>query len=402
MTTTDVAIVGGGPAGAWAARRLALAGARVAVFDGSHPREKRCGGGLTARAVALVSDAVSLQDLDGLAVSLFRLETATGDRHATSVTLNSPASQGAPLVVVSRARLDGALVAAAVQAGAAIVKERVVDVEVGSDRVRLRTASGTHDASFVVGADGVTSLVRRRLGAPFTRSQLVSAAGFYVHTSHGSEAVIRFGGDRPGYLWALPRHECLAVGIGAPAGMVTSAQLQSEAAAWLHEAGLAGAGRLEPYAWPIPSLAVDDLDQQRPADDRWALVGDAAGLADALTGEGIYYALRSGELIASALVASRERPASRYLAGLARQLYPELRRAAALRARFFTPAFIALLVRALADSPAIRTVMVDLIMGAQPYRGLRGRLLRTGELTLAWRLLALLLREQPTVVPPTG
>src|SRR5436190_17524519 len=57
-TASDVVVAGGGPAGCWTARTLALAGARVAIVDGSHPREKPCGGGVTGRALALVGDAL--------------------------------------------------------------------------------------------------------------------------------------------------------------------------------------------------------------------------------------------------------------------------------------------------------------------------------------------------------
>src|ERR1700756_1679531 len=115
----DAAIVGAGPAGAWAAERLARAGARVTIFDPTHPREKPCGGGVTGRALALVGDA-----LDGapLAVSVIGrarfIERATG--RSVLVPLETQRIHGASahpatraLVVASRTDFDAALLAAA-------------------------------------------------------------------------------------------------------------------------------------------------------------------------------------------------------------------------------------------------------------------------------------------------
>ena len=122
------------------------------------------------------------------------------------------------------------------------------------------------------------------------------------------------------------------------------------------------------------------------------LLGDAAGLVDPLTREGIYFALLSGQWAADALAtASAERAASLYASRLDHEIRPELARAARLSGLFFTPAFSALLVRALEESGAIRDVFVDLVTGVQPYRGLRRRLLATREWALAARAIRLLL-----------
>src|SRR3954468_15536589 len=108
----DVAIVGAGPAGARAAWRLAHAGARVAMFDGSHPREKPCGGGVTGRALALVADALDRGALPRCEIHAARFVDSVRHR-STRVPLS-----GGDLVVASRADFDGALFAAAAAAGA--------------------------------------------------------------------------------------------------------------------------------------------------------------------------------------------------------------------------------------------------------------------------------------------
>jgi flavin-dependent dehydrogenase len=114
------------------------------------------------------------------------------------------------------------------------------------------------------------------------------------------------------------------------------------------------------------------------------LIGDAGGLVDPITREGIFFALASGEAAADSLDAADPGPA--YAARIRESIHHELRRAARLKTRFFERRFTALLVRALQRSPRIRAVMADLVAGEQPYRGLRRRLLRTFELRLMWDL----------------
>src|SRR5262252_6291459 len=99
----DVAVVGAGPAGAWAAYRLARAGARVTIFDGSHPREKPCGGGVTGRALSLVREALNGSPLQSTTIRAARFTNGPGDRHAL-VTLGERA-----LEVMDRTRFDRAL-----------------------------------------------------------------------------------------------------------------------------------------------------------------------------------------------------------------------------------------------------------------------------------------------------
>jgi geranylgeranyl reductase family protein len=392
----DVAVVGAGPAGAWAALKLARAGARVHVFDDSHPREKACGGGLTPRAVELIVRELGALPAPAVQVRAARFERAfastgepareeAGDAVSISLTGEGPDACGS-LVVASRAALDRGLLDAAIAAGATLVSERVIDVVSRADGVSVQTRRRTYRARTVIGADGANSLVRRRLATPFTRRQISVGAGYFVHGCSSADLIIRWVAEPPGYLWSFPRPDHLAVGICAQADAVAGADLlRGLARGWMDASGVVPpAARLEAYSWPIPSLGAGDFDELSSGGDRWMLLGDAAGLVDPLTREGILYALQSAELATDALVAGVSRPADRYREALGSHVIPELRRAAALKAGFFDAAFSRLLVRALEESTAIRTVMVDLVGGRQPYLGLRRRLLRTWQLRLAW------------------
>ena len=389
----DVAIVGAGPAGARAAYVLARRGVRVTIFDGSHPREKPCGGGVTGRALALVADAVDPAAFPRTVIRSARFtQSLSPEVGVKGRSFRSELKVGVPLapdalVVASRASFDAALLTAAEAAGAALVRSRVADVTIDPAGVTLATADGrSHRASFVVGADGANSLVRRRIATAFRRDQLSIAAGFFAHGVTSDEIVIEITPDPPGYIWSFPRPGHLAVGMCAQADAgIGAAALRARTAAWIAATRIADGATLEPYAWPIPSLTAGDFEALELAGPRWALVGDAAGLVDPITREGIFFALASARWIADALML--DDPAPRYTAQVRDEAISELARAARLKAAFFRPAFTTLMMRALMESSAIRSVMADLVAGRQGYASLKWRLLKTFEVGLAWRAL---------------
>jgi flavin-dependent dehydrogenase len=118
------------------------------------------------------------------------------------------------------------------------------------------------------------------------------------------------------------------------------------------------------------------------------LLGDAGGMADPITREGIFFALLSAEHAADSLLETGSDPARQYGERLRATVFAELVRAASLKTRFFHPRFTRLLLLALQRSAAIRAIMIDLVAGRQAYRGLRRRLLRTFELRLMVEMLS--------------
>jgi geranylgeranyl reductase family protein len=387
MRSYDVAVVGGGPSGAWAAYNLAARGASVAIIDGSHPREKPCGGGITGRALDVVRGAFASADVPSIAVRSARFTDAATSESA-SVALEPTPGDPEPLVVASRAAFDAQLFLIACGAGAHPVAARLTGITPDAAGFDITTTAGPLRARFVVGADGANSGVRRQLACRFRRDQLSVATGYFAHGVSSSEIVIEFVDDPPGYIWSFPRPDHLAVGICAQADAgVTPQRLRAKVASWMDRMRLASGARLEAYSWPIPSLGARDLETSVAAGRGWCVIGDAAGLVDPITREGIYFALASAQWAADAISAGEADCLQTYAARVREEIVPELASAARLKQRFFTPRFTRLMMRALRESESIRAVMADLVAGRQSYRTLRWRLVRTMEVGLAWRLL---------------
>jgi flavin-dependent dehydrogenase len=369
---------------------LARRGARVLLIDPSHPREKPCGGGITGRALALMAPGGLDPPPSAVHIRSARfIDSTRGISRAVSLRHDADAA----LLVASRRDFDAQLLAAARAAGAAFAPERVTTVRRSGRGFQLITAVGrVFDTANVIGADGVGSVVRRSLAAPFRGDQLSLATGFFAHGVTSDEIALELFSDPPGYLWSFPRFDHLAIGVCAQADRgITAPALRARAAAWIDATGIGAGARLEPYAWPIPSLEAADLGRLTLGEDHWLLIGDAAGLVDPITREGIFFALQSAEFAVDALERSR---GSEYAARVQAEIVPELAAAARLKAGFFRPEFHALVLDALEGSASIRQVMADLVAGIQPYRTLKWRLLKTLELTLACRFVAAALHSR--------
>lgn len=392
-----IAIVGGGPAGALAAAVLGAAGKDVVLFEEKLAWEKPCGGGLTQKA---------LQQYPFLA------EVGESNEHnlVEECELISPSGRRVrfglqhPLAIFSRLALNGLLLERAQRAGAAarvnIRRERVTRIARTGDGIagdnenhwRLATPQHEYRASFVILAAGARNSLRAQFLPAISPSDLMVTAGYFIPGCR-SLMQIQFLKGITGYIWVFPRADHVSAGIAGKMGETSTAELRRRLEGWLGENDfpLDGASF---YSHILPSFRAQTFDTLEVCGEGWAMIGDSAGMVDPITGEGLYYALRSAELCANALLAGRPND---YQAMLEAEVIAELKLAAQVSQRFyngqiFGESVLERMVSLTAQSASIRDLMSDLFAGTQGYGDLRARLRKILPSALAEGLSAMLRR----------
>jgi geranylgeranyl reductase family protein len=288
----DAIVVGAGPAGSTAAFRLARAGARVLLLDRERfPRDKPCGGGLTYRAVRQLPVSVGpvVEDV----VDRFELGFRYGSRFERR-------SDGPLILMTQRRRLDAHLAEQAAVAGADFrdgVRATALELEDDGGTVRFEGSGAT--APVVLGADGVNGLCARALGLAGTRRHGVALEGnvLNVHArarEFQGKAVVELGTVPGGYAWVFPKGDHVNVGVGGWESEGPRLREHLERACTAYELPSEHLQALRGFRLPM----------RRPGDrvvhGRALMLGDAAGLVDPLSGDGIYEALVSSRLAAEA------------------------------------------------------------------------------------------------------
>ncbi len=365
-----VAILGGGPAGAVAAERLASAGMKTILLDEKLAWEKPCGGGLTYKAYSQYP---------------FLLDNDTPKKMVTETFLSAPKAGAAklklsrPLLIYSRYDLNRMLLQRAENAGAQIEKERVLEMRRAYSAWQLRTRHGILNADYCILATGARNSLRD-YGTEWRAVDTMYALGYWV-PSRQDHIDIQFLPHLEGYIWVFPRCGHVSVGIcgkGEPAQA-----LRARLEAYMEEKGIPRKDGAF-YGHMLPSLENGAWEKNRVAGDGWMAAGDAAGLVDPITGEGLYYAIRSGDLASRVLLDESCAPAARqhsYQALLAKDFTDDLAFGACLAKRVFLGSFLyrsvpARMVQFLRRSPRFQDLMQDLFAGTQSYGELKGRLLR--------------------------
>ncbi len=396
MERFDLVIIGAGPAGSFAAELLAKGGASVALFDGRPEGEpKACGGGVTAKALKawpqlLGAVGRTINELDLYAPSGKKLHLKLDE----------------PFAIYSRVVFDSYLRDRARDSGAKVFTQKISARKVKRSKdewvVGDQEGRAWHGQT-LIGADGANSGIAKMLAGPLAASDMEVAFGYRapLPTSGDAPTVVAFLPRWVGYAWAFPRPDHISFGIATTQDAFEHKPLddllwsfmigyyQRENGTkkfWTNTRESTEASRIyehlrqtaERYAARIPGLADKTWDTRKASGDGWALLGDAAGFADPVTGEGIYYALRSAELFAECWLAGAP---DEYEVRWRKDFGGELRRAAQMRRRFYGNFWGAPFTERMIDFArghrGVKRVLGDLVAGEQGYVDLKKKLVKS-------------------------
>lgn len=365
-----VAILGGGPAGAIAAAKLASAGLRTIVIDEKLAWEKPCGGGLTWKAYSQYP---------------FLIDNDTPKKVVTETYLSAPKAGAAKmnlsraLLIYSRYDLNRLLLGRAERAGAEIEKDRVLEMNRVSAGWKIRMRRTTLDADYCIVATGARNSLKD-VGTEWRAEDAMYALGYWVPENR-NHIDIQFLPRLEGYIWVFPRCGHLSVGIcgkGEPASA-----LRQRLERYMEEKGISRKNGTF-YGHMLPALETPSWKHNRVAGDGWLAAGDAAGLVDPITGEGLYYAIRSGDLASRIVLDDAYCPAAKehaYRTLIAKDFGNDLALGACIAKRVFLGSFLlqsvpARMVQFMRRSPRFQDLMQDLFAGSQSYGDLKLRLLK--------------------------
>ncbi|HTB93103.1 MAG TPA: NAD(P)/FAD-dependent oxidoreductase [Candidatus Sulfotelmatobacter sp.] len=361
----EIVIIGGGPSGAMCGEQLARAGHRINIFDERLAWEKPCGGGLTYKAT---EHFPFLLDNPHPKKLIRNVEIISAENQRAKLDLKHP------IVIYSRRVLNGFLLDRARETGCEVHQRRVQQIDTSTDRPRYCVEGEWRNADFVVLASGA-----RNQMLPGTRAlsadELEMTQGYFVPET-AEEILIKFLPEFEGYIWSFPRADHISLGICGSMAAHTSNELRSH----LHAFAAAEKFATENakfYSHVLPSPQVGTLSDRAVIGKNWAMCGDAAAWVDPLTGEGLFYAMRSGELL------------GRSIAEGCPELYPsrvrasfslELEFAARIVRRFYRGSFLGCavttrMVQFLQRNAVFRQLLSDLFCGTQDYTSLKQRVL---------------------------
>ena len=388
----DVIVAGTGPAGATAALALARAGVRVLMMERhALPRQKPCGGGISTRVLTRFPWlSESLPHIPAHAVSSLYLEGPSGEIFRMQ-------ANGPVVILIRRVEFDTMLAQLAVRAGADLLAPAAIaQARQDADGVTLRTRDGRElRAPMVIAADGVNSVIARRLGMnpgwPAARLALDMMEETPVSALRAAEpdtlSVFYGYGGAHGYAYIFPKREHVNVGIGYVLPFFKERvdlmpyDLQRQFVGDLRARGLmegeSQRGHFTPFLIPIGGPL------RTTAAGRVLLAGDAGGFVNGFSAEGIYYAMVTGDLAARAILAARRRdvvdPAAArrgYVRLWKGEIGAELRDSVLIQKYLFpNPARMDRVVRGAKTRPEFPRILVDYASGRLSYRAARRRML---------------------------
>jgi len=289
----DLIIIGGGPSGSAAGRIAGQSGLKTLLLEKEKiPRDKLCGGALSGRALSYldfeISDAIREKEISGMRVCFAgrSIETNKGYWMATTVT---------------RRHFDNYLLEKAREAGTDVkIGEKVIDFREGADHVEVITGSGSCRSRFVLITEGAQGKLKDRIRRRDTKREYgismvanVKADNEEIDVRLPALLEIHLGIVHMGYGWIFPHDGYYSVGIWGPAAYITDSRRVMKN--FLRDNGFNGEYSLKGHVTSMGGI------KRTLVGSRVALAGDAAGFVDPFSGEGIAFAIRSGQIAAEVI-----------------------------------------------------------------------------------------------------
>ncbi|MCJ7665746.1 MAG: NAD(P)/FAD-dependent oxidoreductase [Actinobacteria bacterium] len=364
----DVIISGAGPSGSLLGFLLSQNNINTLIIDKMNfPRHKICAGGLQDRALELIPFDIKSTIHKSFKSILFSLR----GRESFTRKYSSPI-----IHTVDRKEFDNFLAARAASNGCTIrFGEEVIDFEHNNRGIMVKTGNGRYTSKILIGADGIRGLVHRRI---IGKAEIIKILGYELEKKTGPDEDketkehigLDFGGTGRGYMWVFPKRDAISYGIGGPVGKAVLMRKYIEEYFGKDVSGNNGNGP-KIMAQCIP-VRKEDTPLCR---ERVLLIGDAACLGDAFTGEGIYNALRSSHLALESIMSALKRSEfsfKDYLGSINGSIYRDIKISLIFSRIFFTyPLFFYKLLK---TNDKYFKLCCEVLKGSKKYTDISGRL----------------------------
>ena len=374
--------------------QLARAGNKVTIYDEHLAWEKPCGGGLTHKAIECFP---FLLDNTYPKKLVHEIELISSDEHHASLEMTHP------IVIYSRTVLNGMLLDRAREAGCEVQRSHVFNVDTAGSKPRFCVDGEWRDTDFLVLAAGARNQLVPET-RPLQRDELEITQGYFVPQT-ADAITIKFLPHFEGYIWSFPRCDHLSVGICGSMAAHNSTELRGHLKTFVekHQNSTEGDTQVFSPRFTHSRHGRHTLSKRTVLGKNWALIGDAAAWVDPLTGEGLFYAIRSGELLGRALA---EGCPEKYPAWIRASFSAELEFASRIVRRFYRgsvlgTAITTRMVQLMRKSPVFRQLVGDLFSGSQDYTSLKRRLWGHLGITVSEFISTVLSLDSPMAVPAT-
>jgi len=350
-----VGIIGAGIGGSYLSYRLSKEGVDTIVFDFRAPHEKICGGGVSYKTIERFP---IISELPIPRKEIWKSTLISPKDRMVKVKLEKP------LTIFNRRDLDYSLLKKAMRFGAHFRKEKVQSFAREGNSWRIFTNTGDYKAEILIGADGALSRTRRKLNAVSTKEDAFFALECFLKVKR-DVVIFKFFPDIQGYLWAFPRINNLAVGIVSNYCRKTNVKdIEKRLLHFIERYYPEQTQKISVQGAYTPLFCADDSKNIRICDNNWALIGDAATFVDPVSGEGIYYAIHSAEILSQCIL---ENELALYQPLCMKHFGENLIKALQGLKYFYQPEFIEVMVQMAKESLSVRRIISDMMSGSLNY-----------------------------------